>query len=78
MKKTEMEIKIGMLDELFGAGHTEDDVIHYQDCDYLTHNVVRDIHGNDVECYWYLDGDGYELAVDMDGNLVEIDESRFS
>lgn len=38
MKKTEMEIKIGMLDELFGAGHTEEDVIHYQDCGYLTHN----------------------------------------
>ena len=35
MKKTEMEIKIGMLDELFGAGHTEEDVIRYQDCDYL-------------------------------------------
>ena len=78
MKKTEMEIKIGMLDELFGAGRTEEDAIHYQDCDYLTHNVVRDIYGNDVECYWYLDGDGYELAVDMDGNLVEIDESQFS
>lgn len=64
-----IKIMLRMLNKLFGKDHDESDVIHYINCDYLTENSWRD-----ETVYWYMDGDGYEMVVDENGNEIDMEE----
>lgn len=57
---------IEMLDDLFGFGHTPDDVAKAWEHDYFTDHEI------DGETYiWYMDPDGVEAACDECGNSVD-------
>lgn len=61
-----VNVCIEMLDDLFGFGHTPDDVKKALEHDFFTEHEI------DCETYiWYMDPDGVEAACDECGNAVD-------
>lgn len=65
MNEKEIEAAKKIL-EMVGIEPTEENIVHYQSCDYLTINV-----SNGVDYCWYFDGND-EACVRVD-TLEEVD-----